>query len=109
MERAVAPRRVVHPRPAPRRDPSPVTAAVGYPADSKRGRIPHRTILGIGSPLPILIQVLCSRNVWIHILPRPNGLVGAAASKRQAAAVYNYPRAIVGVHVYPVEPGILGR
>src|SRR6185437_1383910 len=45
MEGREAPRRVIHPGPAPRLDPGPMTVAVGRPADGHGARRPHRTVV----------------------------------------------------------------
>jgi len=48
--RRESPRRVIHPSPAPRADPVPISVAIGSPTDLDRARVPHRAVVRFFTP-----------------------------------------------------------
>src|SRR5467141_1613017 len=48
--RRKAPWLIIHPSPAPRANPVPISIAIGRPADSYRAGIPNRTVVRLFSP-----------------------------------------------------------
>ena len=63
VEGSKTPRLVFNPSPAPRRDPNPVTVAVGGPSGSDYSGRPHWAIARGIAPVAVLIQVGCARHI----------------------------------------------
>jgi len=55
VERSKAPRRIVNPGPAPRRDPDPVAIAIRLPANNGRVRKPDRAVFRHRTPTAIVV------------------------------------------------------
>ncbi len=66
--RRKAPRRIVHPGPAPRRDIRPVTIAIRRPVGRHLGGVPHCAVVAGVLPVAVLIQILIADHVVRHVL-----------------------------------------
>src|SRR5215469_9635535 len=79
VEWSKAPRFVVNPSPAPRRDPNPMAVTIGRPADNDSMRKPHVAVPWHGAPATVFIQVLVADNI-VGNVTRRNGVVVAQIS-----------------------------
>ena len=61
VERRVAPRRIIDPRPSPGRNPSPMACVIWRPADSHPVGEPDMAIVRIVAPVALVIQIVDSR------------------------------------------------
>src|SRR2546429_3175476 len=67
MEGSKAPRLIVDPRPAPRRNPNPMAVAIGSPAhDSGVGK-PNSAIFGNGAPAAVFVEVFVTNHIGRNI------------------------------------------
>src|SRR5262249_54235367 len=69
-----APGRVVHPGPAPGRDPHPVAVAVRRPSGDRGVREPHRAVFGNRPPAAVFIEILVAHHVVRHVAGRLRAL-----------------------------------
>src|SRR5262249_7972014 len=67
MERRIAPRRVVNPRPAPRPNIAPIAVAVRSPTDVNNSRIPDVAIFGNFVPSAVVVEVAVADGVARNI------------------------------------------
>src|SRR5260370_12313401 len=63
MEGREAPRFILDPCPAPRRDPGPVSISIGSPVRGNPRRKPHGSVVGNASPLAVIIQIFVADHV----------------------------------------------
>ena len=70
MEGCIAPGFVFHPRPAPRVAIDPVAVVIRLPVHGHAARIPHRTVVGVGLPAAIGVQVRRASHILAHVLIR---------------------------------------
>ncbi len=62
-----APRGSVHPGPAPRADPIPLTITVRRPARIDRGGCPHFAVIGIIFPRSVLVEIFGANHSRSHV------------------------------------------
>src|SRR5581483_5339441 len=91
VERRKPPRRVIDPCPTPRRDPSPVSKAVGCPAHGHSRRDPHGTVVRRALPPPVLIEVLRAGDIVGDVLARGGLLILAVALERPVVEAVGSP------------------
>src|SRR5262249_41974393 len=70
VERGKAPGRVIHPGPAPRRNPGPVAVTVRGPANDRDMWEPHRPVVGHRPPTTVVVQVLVADHVVRNVAAR---------------------------------------
>src|SRR5438445_12010948 len=63
VERGEAPRCVIHPSPAPRRNPDPVAVTIRCPTGNRGARKPNCAVLRHGAPTAIFIQIFVANNI----------------------------------------------
>jgi hypothetical protein len=71
----VAPRRVIHPRPSPRRDPVPMAFAIRRPARRHPVGVPDMSVVGVIAPVAIIVQVVIADHILRHVLRRARVVV----------------------------------
>src|SRR4029077_15973580 len=79
MKGRVAPRGIVHPGPAPGRNPSPVAVVVGSPAGRYCRWHPNLSIFGVMTPDTGLIQILVADPIRRDVSHRTRALFAAVA------------------------------
>src|SRR5581483_5064283 len=77
VERRKSPGGVVNPGPAPWLDPDPVAEPVRSPSDDHRPREPYGPVIGISTPVSILVKIIHSDDVSGNVLERCD-LLGAS-------------------------------
>ena len=70
VEGREAPGRVVHPGPAPRREPDPVAIAIGCPTGFQSARIPHRPVAAFLAPVAVVVEFAQTDDLAGGIAPR---------------------------------------
>ena len=70
VERGEAPRRIIHPSPAPWRNPDPVAVTIRCPTGNRGARKPNCAVLRHGVPTAIFVQIFIANNIVGNILWR---------------------------------------
>ena len=78
----ITPRSVIHPGPAPGRNPGPVAFAIGRPPDANLRGVPDMSVAGIVAPFAVIVQILISHYIMRNISCRARPLVAAVAAIR---------------------------
>src|SRR5579859_1512161 len=79
VEGRKAPRRIIHPRPAPRRDPGPVAVAIGRPVNNGNVREPDRAVFRHLAPAAVVVEVFVADHVIGNVAARHRVLFAVIA------------------------------
>src|SRR5207302_4890377 len=79
MKGRIAPRRIIHPCPAPWCNPGPVAIMIGCPADRHCGRHPNLSVLRVVAPDAVLVEILVANHLRRHVSCRTGALFAAVA------------------------------
>ncbi len=112
VEWSEAPRLIIDPRIAPRRDPHPVPVAIGRPTYHRRLWKPDSAVLARVAPSSILIEVLISDGILRNVPPRRGTIfasvtfVGPALQIVVATHTLDIGVQLIGAAKYPGLVGV---
>src|SRR5271155_3103528 len=98
VEWGESPGLILHPGPAPGRDPSPISIAVRRPARPRGGRPPDHAVVGNIGPVAILVEIFISGHVARNVVCRIGTIFGLVAVLRptiQSILIGNVSGAVI--------------
>src|SRR5258707_2439350 len=98
MKWSKTPRRIVPPRPAPGRNPSPMAVVIGSPSSGNRGGHPHVTVLRHVAPFAVIVEILVANYVTRDVA---DGLRLFFAAILVPAPIVKIIFALDGFYVWP--------